>query len=526
MRTRREAKGRRSLGRRGDRPREIPIPAPSETAQRGKIGHGLRETRQRLRKFFDQCLIGVAITSPDKGWVDFNDRISDILGYTRDELRALTWAEITHPDDLDLDCAHFARLLAGEIESYSLEKRFVRRDGSPVWTAISINAVRSGNGTMDYVVGLMEDINQRKAAEAELRQARDTLQSLIEASPVAIMGLDSQGCVLSWNPAAERLFGWSAAEVLGRPLPIVPESDRQWFLERRAAVARGEKCPPARVRGLQRNGSLVAVNFWMAPLYDKSGAIAGTMAMLVDETERQALIAQLQDREARLRQLSRSLIEAQECERRRIAQELHDQIGQSLTMVKIRLQTLQRGLGAAADPEALRTAVESVDRATGQVQAMSFALRPPILDDLGIAAALRSHADRQARAAGIEPHLSISTPDRLSRVVETACFRVAEEAIVNVIRHAGARNLWIALRRSGQAFEMTIRDDGRGFDVAATLEGAQRARLGLSSMIERAESAGGGVEIHSTPGAGAEVRVTFPCTADAAGEALAAREPS
>ena len=380
------------------------------TAPRRRIGHGLHETRQRLRKFFDQCLISVAITAPDKGWVDCNDRISEILGYTRDELRALTWAEITHPDDLDLDCAHFARLLAGEIESYSLEKRFVRRDGRPVWTAISINAVRGGDGWMDYVVGLMEDIDRRKCAEAEMRQARDTLQSLVD--------------------------------------------------------------------------------------------------------QRQVLIAQLQEREERLRQLSRRVIEAQECERRRIAGELHDQIGQSLTMVKIHLQTLEGGRAADAGLAAVRTAVESVDRAIEQVRAMSFALRPPILDDLGIAAALRSHADRQARAAGIEAHLSISTPDRLPRAVETACFRVAEEAIVNVIRHAGARNLWIALARRGRAVELTIRDDGRGFDVAATLEGAQGARLGLSGMIERAASAGGGVAIHSAPGAGAEVRVTFPCAAD------------
>jgi two-component system sensor histidine kinase UhpB len=491
------------------------------------MGHGLHQTRERLRKFFDQSLIGVAITAPDKGWVECNDRISEILGYSRDELRALTWADITHPDDLEADCAQFTRLLAGEIESYSLEKRFVRRNGSPVWTAISINAVRGGDGSLDYVVGLMEDIDQRKTAEAEMRQARDTLQSLIEASPVAMMGLDAQGYVLSWNPAAERLFGWSATEVLGRPLPIVPESDRDWLRERHAAVARGEKRPPTRVERLRKDGSLVEVNLWTAPLYDKSGAIAGSMAMLVDETERQALIGRLQESEERLRQLSRRLIEAQESERHRIARELHDQIGHSLTMVKIHLQTLEGGRGADAAQEALRTAVESVDRAIGQIRVMSFALRPPILDDLGIAAALRSHADRQARAAGIEAHLLISTPDdRLPRAIETACFRVAEEAIVNVIRHAGARNLWIALARRGQAVELTIRDDGRGFDVAATLKGAQGARLGLSSMIERAASAGGSVKIHSTPGAGAEVRVTFPCAADAAGEARADKEPS
>jgi two-component system sensor histidine kinase UhpB len=184
-------------------------------------------------------------------------------------------------------------------------------------------------------------------------------------------------------------------------------------------------------------------------------------------------------------------------------------------MVKIRLQTIEEGRGGEGGDEPLRAAIDSVDRSIRQVREMSFALRPAILDDLGIAAALRSYADRHLRAAGIAAHLSIAThEERLPRAVETACFRIAEEAMVNVVRHSGARNVWVDLARRGPTVALTIRDDGRGFDSGAALRGNQGAHRGLSSMTERAAIAGGSLEVCSSLGAGAEVRVTFPAAAD------------
>jgi len=129
----------------------------------------IKESETRMRLFFERQIVGMAITSPQKGWLKVNDQLCQILGYSRDELDRLTWAELTHPDDLAADIAQFERILAGEIEEYFLEKRFVRKNGEIVFTDLSVGCVRKEDGSVDYVLALLSDITQRKQAEAELK---------------------------------------------------------------------------------------------------------------------------------------------------------------------------------------------------------------------------------------------------------------------------------------------------------------------------------------------------------------------
>jgi two-component system sensor histidine kinase UhpB len=213
----------------------------------------------------------------------------------------------------------------------------------------------------------------------------------------------------------------------------------------------------------------------------------------------------------RLRALSRRLLEVQEEERGRLARDLHDDIGQALTALKIQLESLQR----AGDP-ALRArvseGVETVQHTLERVRQLSLSLRPPQLDDLGLAAALRSHLDRQTSVAGISPHFDAAeAPHELDADTETACFRVAQEAINNVLRHARAHNLWVRLSASSGRLVLSVRDDGRGFDLgAARGRAASGASLGLVGMEERIALAGGSFELHAAPGQGTTVLATFP----------------
>jgi PAS domain S-box-containing protein len=223
------------------------------------------------------------------------------------------------------------------------------------------------------------------------------------------------------------------------------------------------------------------------------------------------LFEELQDAHKRLQVLSHRLIDAQEAERQRLARELHDQIGQSLTAAQLSLQAMQPSVDAAFAGR-VEDSLAIIDEALQQVHDLSLDLRPSLLDDLGLVAALRWYVDRLARTAGLLTSFNADILEpRLPPEIETACFRIAQEALTNVLRHANARTVWVELTHLDSGFQLAVRDDGIGFDVRAVMSrtGAN-ASLGLQGMQERALAIGSGVYINSKPGAGTEIRVNVP----------------
>jgi signal transduction histidine kinase len=205
----------------------------------------------------------------------------------------------------------------------------------------------------------------------------------------------------------------------------------------------------------------------------------------------------------RLRALSRRLLEVQEEERARLARDLHDDVGQVLTALKIRLESVARGDPATG--ARLADCIDTTHHALDRVRQLSFALRPAQLDDLGLESALRSHVQREAGAGGVKAHFELTgAPRGIAPEIETACFRVAQEAITNVLRHASAANLWVRLACADGRLELSVRDDGAGFDLDAG-----RRSLGLLGMEERVALAGGELEVRSAPGQGTSLRARF-----------------
>jgi signal transduction histidine kinase len=236
--------------------------------------------------------------------------------------------------------------------------------------------------------------------------------------------------------------------------------------------------------------------------------VADRAASAIDRAQLYEQVLAARDR---LGHLSRQLIEAQETERRRLARELHDETGQALTAVKLNLQALKQRSSDLHLSARLQDSIGIVEQSLQQLRDLSHELRPSLLDDLGLVAALRWFVDRQARRGGLSSHFT--APENFTRLpaeVETACFRIVQEALTNVIKHASAQRVWVELDTTPSEVLLLLCDDGIGFNVQAAREHALRGgSLGLLGMQERAQLAGGKFEIKSGKTGGTEICVRF-----------------
>jgi PAS domain S-box-containing protein len=316
------------------------------------------------------------------------------------------------------------------------------------------------------------------------------------------------------NPRYAEIFGYSQTEMLLLPsaFEVVVNEDRALMQENiRQRLAGRTQGIQYRAHGLRKDGNSITVEIHgIRTELNGKAAVIGT---LQDVTERERDESALQRTKEQLQSLSRRLLELQEAERRHIARELHDEIGQALTALKINLQALQRLPDTTSFVPRLVDSINIVDRTLRQVRALSLNLRPSMLDDLGLGAALRWYADQQAQRAGLHiQFLAEPLEERLEPTLETTCFRIAQEALTNIVRHAKAQSIAVELRHEQGLLHLMVRDDGIGFDLQAVqrhlIDGV--ASMGLLGMEERASLIGGRIELKSGSGEGTEVHAWFP----------------
>jgi two-component system sensor histidine kinase UhpB len=349
---------------------------------------------------------------------------------------------------------------------------------------------------------------------------------LFESSPLPMWVVDDETLrFLAVNDAALRVYGYTRHEFLAMNASDLRRSDERRDFLRNEPGEPGGTVYRGLYRHRRKNGEPLDID-GVGHLVSWRGRRA-RLVVINDISERlrtqQALERVNREVELsheRLRALSRRLLEIQEEERGRLARDLHDDIGQALTALKIQLESLQLA-GDAGLRARVAEGVETVQHTLERVRQLSLSLRPPQLDDLGLAAALRSHLDRQSRVAGLAAHFdSLEAPHDIEPDTETACFRVAQEAITNVLRHAHAQNLWVRLYATGERLALSVRDDGQGFDLEAVRQrSASGASLGLVSMEERIALAAGSLELRSAPGTGTVLVATFPLRREASEQA-------
>lgn len=369
---------------------------------------------------------------------------------------------------------------------------------------------------------------------ARLDDATRRLGAIVESSSDAILSLTLDGVLTSWNAGAEQVFGYSASEMIGRSVRILTPDDfpdEQARMET-ALLGVDEVHTYDAVRKTKA-GRLIDVSITLSPLKDAAGRVLGMSKIIRDISDRkrgetllkqahEALEARVQERTFELsnanhllRELSWRLMQVQEEERSRLARDLHDEVGQLLTALKIDLQEVQRGEAGMPRSGSIRESLELVDRLLSQVRSMALDLRPSILDDLGLGPALRWYANRQADRNGWVLSLSIEgMTKRVPAPIEIACFRVVQEALTNVAKYAKARAVDITLRQQDNEVLLFIQDDGVGFDVMVARRRAKGAQtVGLLGMEERVRLADGTLEILSKPGQGTRLHLSFPLAA-------------
>ena len=330
-------------------------------------------------------------------------------------------------------------------------------------------------------------------------------RELFENARDAIYVQDLSGVFTSVNRAAEQLWGYKRNEIIGRHFSnfIAPEYlDSVCANISKKLTDQGETV--CEIEVLSKDRGRVPVELSNALIHDH-GVAVGIQGIARDLTERKRT-------EQALRSYARRLIEAQEAERQHIARELHDQIGQVLTAIRINLHTVGNSCESEESISLVDQGVGLVDRAIDQVRNLSFELRPSLLDNFGLAAALRWYSDQFTQRTGIRTKSASNLPEgqiRLRKDLETACFRIVQEALTNVVRHANAKNVLIHLKLVDHKIVLSIKDDGIGFKEPANGDGSATL-LGLRGMKERALAIGGALEINSGSTQGTEIRATLP----------------
>jgi PAS domain S-box-containing protein len=394
-----------------------------------------------------------------------------------------------------------------------------KRDGKQLVVASQQIVYCDSAGRPLHILEVNADITERKSAEQGLRESQARFAGIIDSAMDAIISIDEAQRVVLFNTAAERMFGCAAAEVLGHPLDrFIPARLRA--AHRAHVRAFGATGATNRAMGHLNHRTALRADGQEFPIEasisqtEVGGAKLFTV-ILRDITERKAAIEALSRSEEQLRALAARLQQAREDEALRIARELHDQLGRCLTAIKMDVAGIERGLtGGMAEGrfEALierRTRMsETLDETVHTVRRISAELRPGVLDDLGLAAAIEWQArDFQARS-GVSCVLRLPENDlQLSRDRATALFRIFQESLTNVARHAQATKLWVNLSEEEGAVVLEVEDDGVGISAERL---AERPSLGLSGMRERAAVFGGEIEFAGAPGQGTAVVARMP----------------
>jgi PAS domain S-box-containing protein len=481
----------------------------------GRLGEFLRRLEAEER-----AALTTAALKPDPGQVPaityfdalegvsttlyISPQTETMLGYTPTEWLEDPdlWARIIHPEDREWVLAENSRTM-GNGEPFSVEYRMTTRWGEVRWFLDEAELVLE-DGRQLFWRGHIVDITERKEAEGQLRDTEVRYRSLVENIPALTYIEEPIGRGMAYvSPQIEAMIGYTAQErmddanLLKR---LVHPEDREAFLQADARSTALEERFVLEYRVIAKDGRVVWLHDESVPVRDDQGRLQFWQGVAVDITP------QRRAEEERKRLLSR-LVSAQEEERARIAADIHDDPVQKMTAVGLRLSMLRSYLADPGAQEQVDRLQEVVTHATERLRGLMFELSPPQLEEDGLASALRLHAAHSFSSGEFHVEIEDRTSREPASAVDTIAFRIAQEAIANARKHAGAAKAQVELETSRGGLLVRVRDDGVGFEET---DGPEPGHLGLTTMRERAETAGGWLKIASVPGRGTAVEFWLP----------------
>ncbi len=461
------------------------------------------ESEQRFRSIYQHAATGIAMNELDGRFVQCNAAFCQITGYSEQELCAMQFPSLIHPEDRTENMKAAARLLNEEIQSFEIENRYVRKNGEPVWVHKFISLLRDERGRATHMVALVTDITERKHAEAALRESEERFRQVTGAiDQVFWMTSADKLQVLYISPAYEHIWGRTCQSLYDSPrawIEAVHPEDRPRLIQSATTrQASGEYDVEYRI--IRPDGSERWIHDRAFPIPDASGAVRRIAGVAEDITER--------------RRLESELLEVTDREQQRLGHDLHDGLGQELTALEMKSVLLLDDL-AAEDLTARRGAFQEQTRQIGQrlrecitlTRTLAQGLAPVVLAEEGLVGALEQLARRNQIPGRIECRfLCRADVPPVPSPTAAHLYRIAQEAVSNALKHGQPRRISITVAHENDTLRLRVHDDGRGLASV----GNPGSGMGLHVMRHRASAIGASLEIESQPGQGVNVLCLLP----------------
>jgi PAS domain S-box-containing protein len=493
-----------------------------DVTERRRIEDALRVSEERLRSIVQSTKDAIVLVNALMKVAFWNKGAEATFGYAAEEIIGQSVTMIIPEqfhEDLERNIQRVRLLEHVQLTRKTLELRGRRKDGGEFPLELSLTSWK-GKSDLFFTI-IMRDISERRSAEEELDRLHHYNQVVLNSAGEGIYGVDRDGRLTFVNPAAAKMFGWEAEALIGQSLQALvtaPDPGATLTWQRSCPIMEtmtgGELREQMDGTFWRKDGTSFPVEYVSTPIRER-GEIVGAVVVFKDTTDRKRAEAQLQDSLRRLRKLSGRLEGIREEERGRIARELHDELGVGLTCLKIDLSRLGGLLGERLVPrdrakvdEKIRGMKEQVDSTITSVQRIVAELRPGVLDDLGLVAAIEWQCRDFQRRTGIICHCTVSHEDlRVDPEHATAVFRICQEALTNVTRHAQATEVQVRLEDQGVGLLLQVRDNGRGIPHDRLTDAKS---FGLLGMRERAGLLGGDVQIETREGNGTTIILHLP----------------
>ena len=462
----------------------------------------LRESREQFTSAFQDAAIGMGLVRTDGPWLQANRALCDIVGYTEQELRATNFQAITHPDDLATDLAYVKQLLAGEIPTYQMEKRYIHKLGHIVWIQLNVSLVHDSLGRPSYFIGQIQDVTDRKRTEAELRESKGRLEAILNNSPTLIFLKDLEGRYLLVNREFEHTFRLTSEN-------IVSQTDAELFSAAQATEFRAND-----IKVIQANAPLqyeevahhddgphtyVVVKF---PLRDARGKPYAIGGIATDITDRKHMEQALRTSEEDLRQVLR--------EREQLSWDLHDNIIQTICAIGMELEECRHVMQET--PEV------AGNRLTHAIANLNVVIRDVRSHLTGQELEAPSSAEyvqceltkltlmlETTKGPHFRSHVETLAVNNMSQKVARQMMSITREAVSNSLRHSRAAIVSVSLQENRTGLCLAIEDDGVGFDP----ECRHSRGHGLRNIAARTQEIGGTLRVISQPGQGTHIFVHF-----------------